>query len=282
MTKRWKPEINEIYYYISESFTVEVDCNKNVFTDKERIYCGNCFKTEKEAQAAVKKVKDLLLGLHEPATDCNQLPKLTTDVFDRKDCPEWARYAVVNSKGTLIFFGNKPNFEGEDYGCWSCSGYQYKHIRGIVFDHSDWENSLIERPAKLPEWCKVGEWVHYYCPDDEDNEGYYKIMDIDDYDGIHAQGVNTGVGHIVFNDKTWLCPAHLLPYPESEIEFLVGKVLCTPEGKRLIDAFCRKDGTIHTIDGWFYPDYLSTMEYTIDGKPCGKFEYLQSNGVWYS
>ena len=64
----------------------------------------------------------------EPTTKSSQLPKLTAEVFDRPDCPEWARYAVINHNGRLSFFGDKPKFEGEDYGCWSCDDYRYTHI----------------------------------------------------------------------------------------------------------------------------------------------------------
>jgi hypothetical protein len=64
-----------------------------------------------------------------------QLPKLTVEVFDRPDCPEWANYASVNKNGRVIFFEDKnsPGVKA-DIG---------------FFDTSDWQNSLIERPKKL-------------------------------------------------------------------------------------------------------------------------------------
>lgn len=39
----------------------------------------------------------------EPATKCSQLPKLTTEVFDRLDCPEWAKWAAVDISGVTCF-----------------------------------------------------------------------------------------------------------------------------------------------------------------------------------
>lgn len=94
------------------------------------------------------------------------LPKLTDAVFDREDCPEWANYAAVNENRTAFFFGNVPN-----RGCsnprkkyWTYHHSEMMQIPG-EFDSTDWQNSLIERPAKkkLPDWCKVGAWV--WCAD---------------------------------------------------------------------------------------------------------------------
>lgn len=84
MSERWKPESNEIYYYISELLTIKVDCNKNVFTDNKRIYCGNCFKTEEAAEAAAEKVKALLLSLHDNG-------ETLQDSIQDKQLPDWCK-----------------------------------------------------------------------------------------------------------------------------------------------------------------------------------------------
>ena len=95
----------------------------------------------------------------ETVTDCNQLPKLTAEVFNFFYCPKWAIYAAVDKNGKGFYYHNKP--QKKDY-TWALSdGVNCKFIG--YFDPSDWQNSLIKRPADeekaLPDWCKVGEWV---------------------------------------------------------------------------------------------------------------------------
>ena len=169
MSERWKPEHGETYYYTDSIGAV--DDYKWTDDPADRLYyeSGNCFKTEEEAEAAAEKVKALLLSLHgEPPTTSSQLPKLTVEVFDRPDCPEWAEFAAVDYYGNAFFFEGKPF---NDAGRW----YQKKGLCNPVyfgcFDKTNWFDSLIERSAKLPDWCKVGEWAYH-------NERYGKITGI--------------------------------------------------------------------------------------------------------
>ena len=171
MSERWKPEKGEIYYFVGRNFEASHALWIDIFPETQRFNSGNCFRTEAEAQAAAEKVKALLLSLHQPATECsqlvtncNQLPKLTAEVFNRPDCPEWATYAAVNRNNTASWFNDKPIYDGNKSCLWLCKETPYyvavETIPG-VWDASDWQNSLVERPAKenkLPEWCKVGEW----------------------------------------------------------------------------------------------------------------------------
>lgn len=95
MSERWKPEIGEQYWVVAFTDTVQSVWRSDV-ADNSRWRMGNCFKTKEEAVVALKKITALLLSLHEPVTECNQLPKLTVEVFDRPDCPGWAKYAAVD------------------------------------------------------------------------------------------------------------------------------------------------------------------------------------------
>lgn len=70
-------------------------------------------------------------------------PKLTVDIFDRPDCPEWARWAAVDADGSGHVFDGKP-----DRGSLYWRGYYVNAIYIGRYDVSDWQNSLIERPAK--------------------------------------------------------------------------------------------------------------------------------------
>ena len=85
-----------------------------------------------------------------------KLPKLTTEVFNRPDCPDWAKYATVDRDGKARFHAEEPIIPivYEIDGWYSTSNDSF--IPG-TFDPSDWENSLIKRPSKeeLPDWVKV-------------------------------------------------------------------------------------------------------------------------------
>lgn len=81
------------------------------------------------------------------------LPKLTAEVFDRPDCPEWAKYAAVSPYGSLAFFEEKPE---HDFDCWIAIGFK-SAIAKSSYDYSDWQNSLIERPKNRVNWDEVEE-----------------------------------------------------------------------------------------------------------------------------
>lgn len=86
MSERWKPEHDEAYYFFNSVFNVDSEPYKEGFSlDNERIAVGNCFNTKDEAHAAAKKVKALLLSLHEPTTDGSQL------VTDCNQLPDWCK-----------------------------------------------------------------------------------------------------------------------------------------------------------------------------------------------
>lgn len=79
----------------------------------------------------------------------NTLPKLTVEVFER--CPKWGKYLAVDADGKAAVFMEKPEVRGEQ---WVDTGwrdiYFIMDIPG-TWDASDWQNSLVERPAiKLP------------------------------------------------------------------------------------------------------------------------------------
>lgn len=66
--------------------------------------------------------------------------KLTEEIFNSPDCPEWARWAAVDSDGVGHVFDGKPD---KELYYWSLSRVKGVHIG--MYDPSDWENSLIER-----------------------------------------------------------------------------------------------------------------------------------------
>ena len=195
------------------------------------------------------------------------LQKLTAEVFNRPDCPEWARYAVVNANGKVVFFSDVPS---PRYDKWivtySAQTYMLDDVR---FDASDWRNSLIERPAKLPDWCKVGEWC--YCKDDDGNDKYFKIARCDN--------------HFIYGDDGWdiaiACakPARLRPYNAEEMHGLVGKVLKHSTGEYLVTAFEIRWNQVKIESAWREANELAELWKQLDDSPCGRLEHLE-NGEW--
>lgn len=62
---RWKPEKGEKYYYVGDNGMVNftfADCDS---VDEDYYKFGNTFRTEEEAQRALEKVKETLLGFQE-------------------------------------------------------------------------------------------------------------------------------------------------------------------------------------------------------------------------
>ena len=55
--KKWKPDINEIYYYITDAGSHIFTRNCEFGEDVYRIHVGNCFKTEEEAKEYKKKIE---------------------------------------------------------------------------------------------------------------------------------------------------------------------------------------------------------------------------------
>lgn len=112
----------------------------------------HCLMTgeEQEWQKIIDPVK-----APEPAAKNEPLPKLTADVFKRPDCPEWARWAAVDSEGNAYWFEKVPYLvkEHDEWEGWS--GYwesegQDRDIPG-KYDYGNWENGLIKNPdAKMP------------------------------------------------------------------------------------------------------------------------------------
>lgn len=203
------------------------------------------------------------------------LPKLTAEVFDRPDCPEWANWAAVDSCGDAYFYAGKPQANSERWSDPVLLDFFYIG----KFDATDWRNSLIERPAKaLPEWMKEGEWVCYY----EGKEyKYFKVARIVlnrlyGEDGRFSLMCDVGA-------------ARLRPYNAEEMKALVGKIIATKKdgvdevslvtkyasyNNHAPEVLLGSDNHWHSANGLF-----ESEEHTLDGKPCGKFEHLE-NGEW--
>ena len=76
---------------------------------------------------------------------------LNERVFELDECPDWAQYAAVDADGEAYWYSAKPSRAGGDW-------VDYGRIRlirdgdnPVIFDATDWQHSLIERPRKVLE-----------------------------------------------------------------------------------------------------------------------------------
>lgn len=64
MSTRWKPEIDDRYWYVSE----EIDLRQRYYSTRYDVRIaelGNCFKTREQAEAALEKIKQILKEAHD-------------------------------------------------------------------------------------------------------------------------------------------------------------------------------------------------------------------------
>lgn len=72
-------------------------------------------------------------------------PKLTVDIFDRPDCPPWAKWATVDATGHVWVFTSKPFLISN----WVSNSDAYFLCRG--YSAADWQSSLTKRPEAKSE-----------------------------------------------------------------------------------------------------------------------------------
>lgn len=286
MNERWKPECYEKYWFVDtgcKSVVMNCGCLLGYF-DHCQYDSGNCFKTKEEAEAAAEKVRDLLLSLHDeqPTTDCNQLPKLTADIFNHPDCPIWAEYAAVDRSGIVCFFDEKPKCDNVQMWLRGEVGEYFKPLMSHKFNASDWQNSLVKRPENntMPDWCKVGA-IGF-------NDEYFKIIKINDkyctvlYLDPHIKDEDGNIGEIPFDSLTRCHESRLRPYNEEEMKALVGKIVEHKSGSALVTAcfsFRNEFSQVRLIDKLYSAELLLEEDFYIEKAPCGVLEHFE-NGEW--
>lgn len=217
-----------------------------------------------------------------PKMTAEDLPKLTVEVFDRPDCPEWAKYASLDGHGMLTFYEDKPMMSKDEYPKRWINYDRWYPVEGTKFDSSDWQNSLVGRPVKaLPDWCKVDAigW-HKRC-------GYFRVTYIDNVSKrVDIRQVDDRSEwylsfHTVCNETVQARPR---PYNEYEMEALVGKAIETPNGNVYLCTAYQKPNDAYEaavdVDTWVSASGLLEDGYKLNGKPCGKLEHLNEKGEW--
>lgn len=188
MSKRWKPGSYKRYYYISESLIAEIDVNEYKFTDKERIYCGNCFKTEEEAKAAAEKVKALLLSLQDNDENLQE-----NDVT----LPDWCKPGAWVWSSDYGFFLITSITDGAIKG--ECPGYgeifmdyHFEKIKEAYirpFDNEEMKN-LVGKILVNKETKDINLVTDYINEVDEDDPSYH-------YCTVYVGGENMVAGDLL-------------------------------------------------------------------------------------
>ena len=75
---------------------------------------------------------------------------LNQKVFELDECPDWAQWAAVDADGKAHWFGSQPCIRAKWWVRQPCS-ISSRVCFGWLFDPTDWQNSLIERPKKVRE-----------------------------------------------------------------------------------------------------------------------------------
>lgn len=229
------------------------------------------------------------------------LPKLTAAVFDREDCPDDAVCAVVgDADGNAYWLTTQPSLQ-DNHWVYTTTMLEKlllvekQHRIPGNFDSTDWQHSLIERPAKekevskedvekfvknnlnqgyllvngelkpmepkLPDWVKVGAWV--WCADCRAERKIEKINGNRITVRFPAPDATSYTG-----DISEFKPARVRPWTFEEAPYLF---------KTKDDVFV----FVFLVREWGYFAKKEDREYTLaevaelvqaDGSPCGVAE----------
>lgn len=183
------------------------------------------------------------------------LPKLTAEVFSLLECPEWARYAAVDANGLAYYYSDKPTRK--------CTGYHTPNntqcISVYAFDAADWKNSLIERPAAVPDWFKPGVLAY-----NNYTHTFFHVTASTEYSEKYLE-------------------AKVRPFSDEELERKLGQFVDGPNSSRLlVTGYCH-EGPISGLpeicvlgDRWLTAEELLTY----GSRPQGIKQYHSKEGTW--
>ena len=77
---------------------------------------------------------------------------LNEKVFALGNCPDWAEWAAVDADGAAYFYMYRPSPGVNRYRCTNAESPCIRiNTSWSLFDATDWQHSLIERPRKVLE-----------------------------------------------------------------------------------------------------------------------------------
>lgn len=213
-------------------------------------------------------LKSLLDGkLPEWEDDNVKAPELTSAVFDLPNCPDWARYAAVDSTGVAFWYEKVPSAVMDR---WLEISGRYQVIDGI-YHCSDWSKSVIVRPAntvRLPYWCHQGSYVYAKAKDK-----YAIITDIvgvseDIYLCNSMSEVSPSIDKSSFL-KNWEYVI-VVPYEWFDIRNLVGTTIRSKDVIATVMGYDHEKKAVLVNNVWMKPcELILHGFFKEDGKPCG-------------
>lgn len=198
--------------------------------------------------------------------DDTKAPKLTSAVFDLPNCPDWARYAAVDSDNVAYWYEHAPIATG---GEWFEGGGSCQEIG--MYDGSNWFRSVLVRPSNgptLPEWCMLGSYVY-----SKEQDKYAIITDIvGDAEDIYLCNSMSEVYPIIkksFFLKQWKY-VNVVPYEWFDIRNLVGTTIRSKDVTATVMGYDHEKKAVLVNNVWMKPhDLILHGFFREDGKPCG-------------
>ena len=206
----------------------------------------------------------------------DQPKTLTQAVFD--GLPPEYRWAAVDSEGRA--YAHKCTPKGATAAYWLCVRGCAAYLIGEGYDTTNWQNSLIERPAvvkknlttELPEWCRVGKWVYYPRLNQRG-----QIVDFrDGGKKVFIKYPDRSPCSIPYISE--VKPLTLIPWDDSTLPSLPFCVKFKNDGKNF-----RTTVVSASISGVWLGGATNAISYDelsnecemLDGKPCGVLEVVE-------
>ena len=154
---------------------------------------------------------------------------------------------------------------------------------------AEWESvSDLEQAGnfeQLPEWCEHDAWIF-----DHNETEYAQVKElVGDVEYVHLIYADKPEERVRKSHKYIIdccLEARLRPYSDREMQLLVGDILEIELGRVLVTAYHpahfnpKLKSTVFLLNEWFTADELLKSYYTLNGKPCGVFEFYDE-GEWH-
>ena len=205
-------------------------------------------------------------SLHEK--ECSGMMEFDESVFERKSCPEWAQYAVINKYGVVVFSSKPMRFLNGDWVMNYWDNRVFIDYRGKKVFRKDYSELMLTREKNLSMKydMKPGDWVYSY-----EDGAYFKVLNCDGLtsDGVHLQNIR-------------YAKAEKIPYEKEQLKKIVGKVVQDGTGKKVaVILEYNEDHGVKIGEEWYTAeDLLWGMSY-LDGMPVGVLRhYDEEKGEW--
>ena len=180
-------------------------------------------------------------SLHEK--ECSGMMEFDASGFKRESCPEWARYAVVDRFGIVVFSSMPRRFGGGDWVMNYPDNRVFRDCYGEKVFLRDFGKLMLTRYPEgyRKDDVKDGDWI--WC------ESTSRYLKVESMDGT----LRTSEG--ISLRATSFSKAKRVPYTPEQMERLVGKVVKSSNKVALV-LECNMDYGVRIGDNWFTAEEL--------------------------